>query len=141
MAKVNMEVKKYTFFQALPAGMIMAKDKIGQYLGQFKLIFNPKTGAYKGVGGFDSMRKIFPEEWHWQSFWNITAFISLALAVMNLLPIPGLDGGYVMFTLWEMITGRKPNEKFMEIVTTIGLVLLLILMVAVNANDILKYFK
>lgn len=141
MAKVNMEVKKYTFFQAIPAGMTMAKDKIGQYLGQFKLIFNPKTGAYKGVGGFDSMRKIFPEEWHWQSFWNITAFISLALAVMNLLPIPGLDGGYVMFTLWEMITGRKPNEKFMEIVTTIGLVLLLILMVAVNANDILKYFK
>lgn len=141
MAKVNMEVKKYTFFQALPAGVTMAKEKIGQYLGQFKLIFNPKTGAYKGVGGFDSMRKIFPEEWHWQSFWNITAFISLALAIMNLLPIPGLDGGYVMFTLWEMITGRKPNEKFLEVVTTIGLVLLLILMVLANGNDILKYFK
>lgn len=141
MSNLKMEVKKYSFFEAIPAGMVMAKNKIGDYLGQFKLIFNTKTGAYKGVGGFDSMRKIFPEEWHWQSFWNITAFISLALAVMNLLPIPGLDGGYVMFTLWEMITGRKPNEKFLEIVTTIGLVLLLILMVAANANDILKYFK
>lgn len=141
MTGMKMDVKKYSFFEAIPAGVIMGKNKIADYLNQFKLIFNPKTGAYKGVGGFDAMRKIFPTDWNWYSFWQITAFISLALAVMNLLPIPGLDGGYVVFTLWEMITGRKPNEKFMEVVTTIGLILILLLMVVVNGNDILKYFR
>ena len=94
-------------------------------LHQFKKILNPSTGAYKGIGGFKSMGSIFPKyEWNWEVFWNITAFFSIVLAFMNLLPIPALDGGHVMFTLYEMITGRKPSEKFLEYAQIVGMVLL-----------------
>lgn len=134
-------IKKYSFPEAIPAAFTLSVQQVKDYARQLGKIFNFKSKAYKHVGGFDAMRNIFPKVWNWQAFWSITAFISIALAFMNLLPIPGLDGGYVMFTLWEMITKRKPNEKFMEVVTTVGLVLLLILMVAANANDIMKYFK
>lgn len=137
----NLEVRKYGFFEAFPAGVSLAIDRLNFYVQQFKLILNPSTGAYKGVGGFVSITKIFPMEWDWQHFWNVTAFLSIILAFMNLLPIPGLDGGYVMFTLFEMITGRKVGDKVMEVATTIGLVLLLALMLYANGMDIFRIFQ
>jgi regulator of sigma E protease len=127
--------KKYGFFAAFPAGIRKSGEKLQSYIDQFKLILNPKTGAYKGVGGFKSMGSIFPTTWSWEAFWNITAFLSIILAFMNLLPIPALDGGHVMFTLYEMITRRKPNEKFLEYAQIVGMVLLLGLMLYANGND------
>ncbi len=130
------ETKKYSFFASLPAGVSKAMDKLGFYIAQFKKILNPSTGAYKGLGGFKSMGSIFPKyEWDWEAFWNITAFFSIALAFMNLLPIPALDGGHVLFTIIEMITGKKPNEKFLEYAQIVGMVLLFGLMIYANAND------
>lgn len=136
----NLEVQQYSVGEAIPAGVVMAGDKLRSYVKQMKSIFNPETGGYKGLGGFVSMAKVYGGEWDWVRFWNITGTLSLILAFMNLLPIPGLDGGYVIFTLWEMITGKKPNEKFLEVATTIGLVFLLILMVYANVNDIVRNF-
>ncbi len=141
MGFYKIEHTSYGFFEAFPAGVGLAMNKLRAYVDQFKLILNPKTGAYKGLGGFDSMRKIYAPEWDWQHFWLVTAFLSIVLAFMNLLPIPGLDGGYVVFTLIEMITGRKVNEKVMEVATTIGLVLLLGLMLYANGMDIFRWFK
>lgn len=136
----TLEVQKYSIGEAIPAGVVMAGDKLRSYVKQMKSIFNPETGGYKGLGGFVSMAKVYGSEWDWVRFWNITGTLSLILAFMNLLPIPGLDGGYVIFTLWEMVTGRKPNEKFLEVATTIGLVFLLILMVYANVNDVVRNF-
>jgi regulator of sigma E protease len=128
--------RNYGFFESFPAGVGLAVTSLKDYVDQFKLIFKPSTGAYKGVGGFKSMGGIFASEgWDWESFWRITAFFSVALAFMNLLPIPGLDGGHVLFTLVEMITGRKPNEKFLEYAQIVGMVLLLALMLYANGND------
>ena len=126
---------KYGFFAAFPAGVRKSGEKLRAYIDQFKLILNPKTGAYKGVGGFKSMGSIFPTSWSWEAFWNITAFLSIVLAFMNLLPIPALDGGHVMFTLYEMVSGRKPNEKFLEYAQMVGMILLLGLMLYANGND------
>ncbi len=126
---------KYGFFEAFPAGVRKTGEKLKSYIDQFKLILNPSTGAYKGVGGFKSMGSIFPTTWNWEAFWSITAFLSIILAFMNLLPIPALDGGHVMFTLWEMISGRKPNEKFLEYAQLVGMILLLGLMLYANGND------
>lgn len=127
--------RKYDFFEAFPAGVRKAGEKLQFYIDQFKKILNPKTGAYKGVGGFKAMGSIFPTSWSWEAFWNITAFLSIVLAFMNLLPIPALDGGHVVFTLYEMITRRKPNEKFLEYAQLVGMVLLLGLMLYANGND------
>lgn len=130
------ETKKYSLLASFPAGVIKSMDKLGFYIAQFKKILNPSTGAYKGLGGFKSMGSIFPKyEWDWEAFWNITAFFSIVLAFMNLLPIPALDGGHVLFTLIEMITGKKPNEKFLEYAQIVGMVLLFGLMIYANAND------
>jgi len=107
-------------------------------LQQLKIIFNPSTDAYKSVGGFISFAKIFPPVWDWHAFWRITAFISIMLAVLNVLPIPALDGGHAMFVLYEMITGRKPSDKFLEKAQIVGFVLLLTLLVLANGNDILR---
>ncbi len=131
----HVETKKYGFFAAFPAGVRKSGEKLQSYIDQFKLILNPNTGAYKGVGGFKSMGSIFPTYWSWEAFWNITAFLSIILAFMNLLPIPALDGGHVMFTLYEMITRRKPNEKFLEYAQIVGMVLLFGLMLYANGND------
>ncbi|MFZ9719260.1 MAG: RIP metalloprotease RseP, partial [Chitinophagaceae bacterium] len=120
MGVYQIENHKYGFFAAFPAGIAKAVEKLIFYVDQFKMILNPETGAYKGVGGFKSMGSIFPAEWNWESFWNITAFFSIVLAFMNLLPIPALDGGHVIFTLVEMITGRKPSEKFLEYAQMVG---------------------
>ena len=130
------EVKKYGFFASFPAGIKKSGEKLGFYVAQFKKILNPSTGAYKGLGGFKSMGSIFPKyEWDWEAFWNITAFFSIVLAFMNMLPIPALDGGHVLFTIIEMITGKKPNEKFLEYAQIVGMVILFGLMIYANAND------
>ncbi|WP_462221998.1 RIP metalloprotease RseP [Ferruginibacter sp.] len=132
----NLEVTKYGFFQSFPKGVSLAITSLSDYVDQFKLIFKPSTGAYKGVGGFKSMGSIFSShKWDWHSFWSITAFFSIVLAFMNLLPIPALDGGHVLFTLIEMISGRKPSEKFLEYAQIVGMVLLLSLMLYANGND------
>jgi len=129
-------VKKYRFFAAIPAGVKRAGDELGFYIDQFKKILSPQTGAYKGVGGFKSMGSVFSGYgWDWEHFWTITAFFSIVLAFMNLLPIPALDGGHVVFTIAEMITGKKPSEKFLEYAQIVGMVLLLGLMLYANGND------
>jgi regulator of sigma E protease len=133
--------RKYGFFEAIPGGVRLAIDQLIFYIDQFKLIFQPETGAYKGVGGFKSMGSIFPATWDWERFWNITAFFSVILAFMNMLPIPALDGGHVVFTLGEMITGRKPSQKFLEVAQVIGMVLLLGLMLYANGNDFFGWGK
>ncbi len=129
---------EYSFFEAIPAGINKGTSILGSYVKQMKKIFNPSTGAYKGVGGFGAIGGLFPDAWDWQTFWSTTAFISIILAFMNILPIPALDGGHVMFLLYEMITGRKPNDKFMEYAQLVGFVILLVLLVFANGNDIYK---
>ncbi|MFN5213960.1 MAG: RIP metalloprotease RseP [Bacteroidota bacterium] len=135
------EVKSYNLLTCFPAGYHKAVNTLMNYIRQFKLIFNSETEGYKHVGGFISIGKAFSPEWDWFAFWNFTAFFSIALAFMNFLPIPALDGGHVMFTLYEMITGRKPNDKFLEYAQIVGMVLLLGLMLFANGNDIVKLFK
>jgi len=131
-------VKEYSFLEAIPAGINMGVDRIQAYLKQFKLFKNPE--AFRSVGGFISIGSIFPGYWDWASFWSLTAMLSLILGVMNLLPIPALDGGHVMFLLYEVITRRKPNEKFMENAQIVGMFFLLFLLLFANINDILKLF-
>jgi regulator of sigma E protease len=131
----------YGFFASFPAGVRETWNKLNFYIDQFKLILKPSTGGYKHVGGFISMGKIFGSEWNWKDFWNRTAFISVILAFMNLLPIPALDGGHVLFTLWEMITRRAPSVKFLTYAQYVGMAFLLLLMVYANGNDIVKLFK
>ena len=129
-------VRKYGFFEAFPAGVVRAGQELKFYIDQFKKILSPKTGAYKGVGGFKAMGSVFSGYgWDWEHFWTITAFFSIVLAFMNLLPIPALDGGHVLFTLGEMITGRKPSEKFLEYAQIVGMVILFSLMLYANGND------
>ena len=129
-------VKKYGFAAAIPAGVKRAGSELKFYIDQFKKILSPETGAYKGVGGFKAMGSVFSGNgWDWDHFWTITAFFSIVLAFMNLLPIPALDGGHVLFTLVEMVTGRKPSDKFLEYAQIAGMVLLLALMLYANGND------
>ena len=117
---IKIEKTQYGFFASFPAGVHLAVETLRTYVDQFKKIFSPKTEAYKGVGGFKAMGSIFPSMWDWQSFWTITAFFSIALAFMNILPIPALDGGHVLFTVLEMITGRKPSQKLLEYAQVVG---------------------
>ena len=137
----NMGTVEYTFWQAIPAGFSKTFTEISDYWKQLKLIFKPSTKAYESVGGFISIGKIFPDTWVWSMFWRLTAFLSIALAVMNILPIPALDGGHILFLLYEIITRRKPSDKFMEIAEYIGLVLVLALLLFANGNDIIKLFR
>ncbi|MBE2246911.1 MAG: RIP metalloprotease RseP [Candidatus Competibacteraceae bacterium] len=129
------KVQKYGFFASIPAGFNKAVKVIVDYAKQLKLMFSPKTEAYKQVGGFKSIASIFPAEWNWEAFWNLTAFLSLVLAFMNFLPIPMLDGGYMIFILYEMIVGKPPGEKFMEYANTVGFILILALLLYANLND------
>lgn len=137
----DLENIEYSFIEAIPAGWHKSWKTLTDYVKQLKKIFNPSTGAYKGLGGFISIGSIFPDEWSAESFWTITAFLSIMLGFMNLLPIPALDGGHVVFTLWEMITGKKPGDKFLEYAQVIGFVLLLALLLFANGNDIFRLFK
>jgi regulator of sigma E protease len=131
---------KYGFFDAFPAGYKKAIKKLSSYISQFKMILSPSTGAYKGMGGFGAIGSMFPATWNWEIFWNLTAFLSLMLAFMNILPIPALDGGHVVFLLYEMIVGKPAPEKIMEYAQGVGMILLLSLLVFANGNDILKLF-
>ena len=132
---------EYSFAQAIPAGWNKSVKTLTDYIKQLKKIFNPSTGAYKGLGGFISIGSIFPSEFSAESFWNITAFLSIMLGFMNLLPIPALDGGHVVFTLWEMITGKKPGDKFLEYAQVTGFILLIALLLFANGNDIFRLFN
>ncbi|RKF04996.1 regulator of sigma E protease [Tenacibaculum lutimaris] len=133
--------RSYSFGEAIPAGTNKAWTTLTNYIKQMKKILNPSTGAYKGLGGFISIGSIFPSEFSWETFWNITAFLSIMLGFMNLLPIPALDGGHVVFTLWEMITGKKPGDKFLEYAQITGFILLIALLLFANGNDIFRLFK
>lgn len=132
------ETVKYGFFEAFGVGLNSAGTTLSDYAKQFKLIFNPSTGAYKEVGGFGGMASMFPKEWDWEMFWRLTGFLSLVLAFMNFLPIPMLDGGYMVFIIYEMITGKEPGEKFMNVANTVGFVIVISLLVFANGNDIYK---
>lgn len=133
--------KEYGLLSAIPAGINKAVKTVGNYFKELKLIFSPKTEAYKSVGSFITIGNIFPGSWDWYSFWSITAFLSVMLAVLNILPIPALDGGHLVFTLYEMITGRKPSDKFLEYAQMVGMVLLMGLMILAFGNDIFRLFK
>ncbi|HEX4375314.1 MAG TPA: RIP metalloprotease RseP [Puia sp.] len=132
---LKVEKKQYGFFASMPAGVKLAGETLKDYISQFKKILTPKTEAYKLLGGFGGIASMFPKVWDWQAFWTMTAFLSIALAFMNILPIPALDGGHVLFTLIEIITKRKPNQKFLEYAQVVGMVLLLALLIYANGND------
>lgn len=137
----KLRTKSYSLLESIPAGARLTGRTIKNYWNQLKLIVKPDTGLYKQVGGFIAIGKIFPGTWNWYSFWSMTAFLSIILAIMNIIPIPGLDGGHTLFTLWEMITRRKVSERVLEIAQYIGLFLLLALMLYANGNDIYRLFK
>ncbi|MDX6190597.1 RIP metalloprotease RseP [Flavobacterium sp. Fl-318] len=130
--------REFSFLESIPVGIERGKDQLVGYGKQLKLIFNPETKAYKQVGGFAAIFNVFPKTWSWEAFWSITALLSIMLGVMNLLPIPALDGGHVMFLLYEIISGRKPSDKFLENAQMVGFVLLISLLLFANGNDIYK---
>nr|WP_315205904.1 RIP metalloprotease RseP [uncultured Flavobacterium sp.] len=130
--------QEFSFIESIPVGITKGKDQLLGYGKQLKMIFSPSTGAYKQVGGFKAIFDIFPNTWSWEVFWNITALLSIMLGVMNLLPIPALDGGHVMFLLYEIISGKKPSDKFLENAQMVGFVLLITLLLFANGNDIYK---
>lgn len=132
---------EYSFFQSIPAGVNKGITTINDYLKQFRLLFAPETKAYESLGGFIAIGNIFPGVWDWRSFWNLTAFLSIILAVMNILPIPALDGGHVLFLIYEIVSGRKPSDKFLEYAQIAGMVLLMALLLLANGNDILKLIQ
>lgn len=136
----DFSVTHYGFFESFPKGIGKAIEKLSDYIRQFKLIFNFETGAYKGVGSFISIGDLFPSTWEWEPFWELTAMLSVVLAFMNILPIPALDGGHVMFLLYEVIARRKPSDKFMEYAQYAGMFLLILIMVYALGNDILRLF-
>ncbi|WP_136467750.1 RIP metalloprotease RseP [Flagellimonas onchidii] len=135
----KIKTQKYTFLEAIPAGIDKGVTTLSSYVKQLKKIFNPQTGAYKGVGGFAAIGSMFPDTWDWAAFWSTTALISIILAFMNILPIPALDGGHVMFLLYEMVTGRKPSDKFLEYAQMVGFFLLIGLLLFANGNDLYKW--
>jgi regulator of sigma E protease len=137
----ELEKKEYTIVESVPAGIEKGYNEVGDYLKQFKLLFTPETEAYKSLGGFIAIGNIFPAEFDWYAFWMMTALLSIMLGVVNILPIPALDGGHVMFLFYEIIAGRKPSDKFMEYAQITGMVLLLGLLIFANGNDIIKLFK
>ena len=133
--------KPYTFAESIPAGFTKCWETLGNYISGIKQLFNGKANPNDSLGSVISIGKIFPEEWDWQSFWQLTAVFSIILAFMNILPIPALDGGHALFTLVEMITGRKPSDKFIEYAQMAGMVLLLGLMAYALGLDIWRLFK
>ena len=130
--------QEFSLLESIPEGITKGKDQLIGYGNHLKMIFSPSTGAYKQVGGFKAIFDIFPSTWSWEVFWNITALLSIMLGVMNLLPIPALDGGHVMFLLYEIVSGKKPSDKFLENAQLVGFVLLITLLLFANGNDIYK---
>ena len=133
------EKTEYNLLESIPAGIAQGCETLVNYVKQFKLVFT-KEGASQ-LGGFGAIGSMFPETWNWALFWNMTAFLSIILAFMNILPIPALDGGHVMFTLWEMITGKKPGDKFMARAQTIGMAILFALLIYANGNDLYRWIS
>lgn len=129
----------YSFFQSIPKGIAEGVDNLVFYVKQFKRVFT-KEGATQ-LGGFITIGSIFPKTWDWERFWSMTALLSVILAFMNILPIPALDGGYILFILVEMVTGRKPSDKFLGYANTVGFILLLGLLLYANGMDIFRFFK
>jgi regulator of sigma E protease len=138
---VSTETKTFGFFESFPAGVSKTFEELDKYVRQFKKILSPKTGGYKHIGGFKSMAKMYGDTWVWEDFWTRTAFLSVVLAFMNLLPIPALDGGHVVFTLYEMITRRSPSVKVLTYAQYVGMAILLGLMLYANLNDFVHFFK
>ena len=129
---------EYGFWSSIPAGIKYGWSTLKSYVGDFRYVFT-KEGA-KSLGGFGTIGSIFPEKWNWHAFWLITAFLSIILAFMNILPIPALDGGYVLFLLIEVLTGKKPGDKFLEVANTIGMIILFGLLIYANLNDVIRLF-
>jgi regulator of sigma E protease len=132
----NFKTIEYGFFESFPAGMQMGIQTLKDYIAQFKYVFT-KEGA-SSLGGFGAIGNLFPAQWNWESFWMMTAFLSVILAFMNILPIPALDGGHVVFLIYEVITKRKPNEKVMEYAQIAGMILLFALVIYANGMDIFR---
>ena len=127
---------EYGFWSSIPAGIKYGWSTLKSYVGDFRYVFT-KEGA-KSLGGFGTIGSIFPEKWNWHAFWLMTAFLSIILAFMNILPIPALDGGYVLFLLIEVLTGKKPGDKFLEVANTIGMIILFGLLIYANLNDVIR---
>ncbi len=136
----NLKKKQYSFWEAIPAGTVKTYKGVESYLKQLKLLFSSEVKAYESVGGFITIGSIFPSTWDWQAFWGLTAFLSIMLAILNVLPIPALDGGHVMFLLYEIIARRKPSDKFLEYAQIVGMVILFGLLIFANGNDIFRLF-
>lgn len=134
----RIEEVQYNLFTAIPKGIEMGTDRLVTYVSSLKMLFT-KEGA-QSIGGFGAIGDMYPDQWNWYSFWQITAFLSVILAFMNILPIPALDGGHVVFTLWEIVTRRKPSLKVLEYAQYVGMIILLLLLVYANANDIYRFF-
>lgn len=132
------EVRNYSLLQSIPKGWEMGTDRLSSYVGSMKYVATAE-GA-KSLGGFGAIGSLFPEKWNWLSFWEITAFLSVALAFMNILPIPALDGGHIMFLIYEIISRRKPSEKFMEYAQIAGMCFLFLLLLYANGNDLYRFF-
>ena len=130
---------EYSFWSSIPNGIAKGFQKLADYVKSFKLVFT-KEGASQ-LGGFGTIGSIFPKVWNWEIFWNMTAFLSIILAFMNFLPIPALDGGYILFILVEMITGRKPSDKFIGYANTVGFALLILLLLYANGMDVIRAFR
>lgn len=137
----TLKTQDYTFWEAIPRGFSLTGKELSDYWKQLKLIFNPSTKAYESLGGFITIGSIFPDKFNWIQFWRLTALLSVILAIMNILPIPALDGGHVLFLLVEIITRKKPSDRFLEIAQSIGLIILLVLLVYANGNDIIRLFR
>ena len=129
----------YNVFQAIPAGIKYGCQTLVTYVSSLKILFT-KGGASQ-LGGFGTIASVFPKEWDWYQFWTMTAFLAIILAFMNIIPIPGLDGGHIVFTLWEMITRRKPSEKFLERAQMVGMILLFALLIFANGNDLWRWLR
>ena len=140
LAVTPVHTREYTLWQAIPAGWHRIGEEIANYWKQLKLVFQPETEAYKSLGGPIAIGNISPERWSWPVFWEITALLSIILAVMNILPIPALDGGHVLFLLVEVITGRRPSDRFMTYAQIVGMALLFALMIYATSNDLQRLF-
>ena len=138
MQTPGVKVERYGILSAVPAGLRYTGETISGYLRDLKLLAQPSTGAYKSVGSFIAIGQVFPATWDWYRFLNILALLSIMLGVINLVPIPGLDGGHILFTLYEMVSGRKPGERFLLEAQMLGMLLIIGLMVLAIGNDIAR---